>query len=161
MADCWICRQVADKWTNPEARLCANCWSRGAQGLRALDFGVVVNDSKRTIEVEAPPHHAPRITLAFRAESYGSIVKKLIKRELQVGNQAVDDQVYFEVADEVDLPALRGYEASNLMATLTQVASVEVQDSRAMVHLHDSSADVDRVACLAASLLHFLASRQP
>lgn len=160
MADCWICRGVAEKWTRPEARLCETCWSRSVDGLRAIDFGIIREDSEHTLTVEAPPPHAPIITLAFRAESYGTIVKKLIKRELQIGRESIDEKVYFEVANEHDLPYLRGHEASELMGTLSEIGAVEISNNTAVVQIADKSADKDEVAMLTASLLHFLRARQ-
>lgn len=158
MADCWICNAEADKWNHPEARLCTNCWSRGTDGLRALDFGIV--DKGASVEVEAPPQHAPIIELVFREESFGSLVKKLVKKELQIGSQQIDDKVYFETASESDLPYLRGFEASQLMATLCDFGGVEIANGRALLHLIDGSADKEKATMLTASLLHFIRHRQ-
>ncbi len=159
MADCWICSAEADKWKHPEARLCGTCWGRSVDGLRALDFGLV-RRAATTLEIEAPPRHAPTIQLAFRAESYGSIIKKLVKKELQVGRQHIDDQVYFEYADEADLHLLQGYEASELIGTLSKYGTIEVLNEKAVVHIQLLDADADLVAMLTASLLHFINARQ-
>lgn len=159
MASCWICAEEADKWKHPEARLCENCWSRSVAGLRAIDFGLV-RKGDRTLEIEAPPRHAPSIQLVFRAESVGSIIKKLVKKELQVGRQQVDDQVYFEYADEADLYLLRVHETSELIAELSRHGMVEISNEKALVHLVSATADADLVAMLTASLLHFISLRQ-
>ena len=163
MAQCWICGGMADKWNIPPARMCTNCWSAGPDLFRRLDFGVVYGKSGdgRTVEIEAPPKHAPtRFQLVFRAETYGTIVKKLVKRELQVGIQEVDDQVYFQYAEEDDLFYLRGYEVSHLMAELSKFGTTEIDGARALVHVQDASASLDLVAQLTGSLLHFISDRQ-
>ena len=159
---CWICGSESNIWSHVAARTCDACQANPVERLGTAGFTISTGEKHpyRTVDVQAPAHKAPSIRLTFGPEGFGTMFTKLFKKELQVGQQQFDDEVYLQRADEGDLTVLQGYEVGELMKTLVKTCTVDVENAKATALVMDREAKLEEVALLTASLLHAIRLRQ-
>ena len=93
-----------------------------------------------TLHVTGPQNVTSGIAVVLSEEHLGRKVQKLFSKEMQVGDDAFDREVFVQYAEAEDVHALRDPTVQTLVLQLVKIGELSITENHAKVHIRSHTA---------------------